>query len=292
MSIDLLAPATEQINWLTTGQISSAELLEAYIARAEKFNPAINAIVAQNLEQARQTAREMDSRRANGETLGPLNGLPMTIKDSYDVDGLPAVCGVPKLANRPPETEDAYVVKRLKAAGAILWGKTNTPLYAGDIQTFNKVYGVSNNPYDLDRTPGGSSGGAAAALASGLTPLEVGSDIGGSLRTPAHFCGVCALKPTHGLISLKGHVPPDPGLDVPEPDLAVAGPMARNMRDLELLMSIIAPEMAHVSVSSALADCNVAIWHEENFPIGAEVDQAITIVKQVLLEQGGSVKDQ
>ncbi|MEM9777271.1 MAG: amidase family protein [Chloroflexota bacterium] len=290
MTLDLNASATEQINWLATGQVTSEELLEAYIARAEKVNPALNTIVSQNLEMARHMAKDFDQRRASGENLGPLNGLPMTLKDSYDVDGLPAVCGEPALADRPPEATDAFVVEKLKAAGAIIWGKTNTPHLTGDIQTYNAVYGTTNNPYDTARTPGGSSGGAAAALAAGLTPLEVGSDIGGSLRTPAHNCGVMALKPTYGTISLKGHVPPMPWIDVPDPDLAVAGPMARTVDDLNLLFSILAPDAPHETIPTAIPSCRIAVWRENKFELGSEVAGAMDHLIKVIKDSGGRVK--
>ncbi|MEM7800272.1 MAG: amidase family protein [Chloroflexota bacterium] len=290
MTLDLFAPATEQIHWLKSGEISSEALLDAYIARADEVNPALNTIVSRNVEQARQLAKSFDARRAQGEDLGSLQGLPMTLKDSYDVDGLPAVSGAPALANRPPEANDALVVQKLKAAGAIIWAKTNTPLYTGDIQTYNDVYGVTNNPYDLTRTPGGSSGGSAAALAAGLTPLEVGSDIGGSLRIPAHNCGIYSLKPTHGLLSLKGHVPPAPNVDIPEPDLAVPGPMARTPEDLALLLSILVGSSEEIVRSASLSGLRIALWQEPAFELGGESARALDDVVGIATAAGASVE--
>lgn len=289
MQMDLGASATTQIRWLSEGSTSSEALLDAYRQQYEKINPALNAVVATDFEAAQTLARDFDQRRARGENLGPLGGLPMTVKDSYDVDGLPAVCGDPSLSSREARTDDAEIVRRLKEAGAIIWGKTNTPLHAGDIQTYNEVYGVTNNPHDHARTPGGSSGGAAAALAAHLTPLEIGSDIGGSLRTPAHNCGVCALKPTYGIIPLKGHVPPPPGVEGPDPDLAVAGPMARNLEDLSLLLSIVAPEAAAHAATTDLSDLRVAVWEERDFTLGQDVARTLKTLADSAAHHGASV---
>ena len=151
---------------------------------------------------------------------------------------MPATAGFPPFASRPKNCADAELVARTRAAGAVIWGKTNVPLMLSDWQSYNAIYGTTNNPYDVTRVPGGSSGGAAAALATGITPLEIGSDIGGSLRMPANFCGVTALKPTWGMLPMRGHVPPPPGIDA-EVDLGVGGPMARNVDDLKLLWSVL-----------------------------------------------------
>lgn len=286
---DLSEPAIVQLHWLSTGAITSLELLDAYVHRYERLNGPLNAIVAVDLDGARQQAREVDRKRAAGEPLGALGGLPMTIKDVFDVDRLPAVAGVPKLAKRGRPVVDAAMVARLREADAVIWGKTNTPLMAGDVQTYNKVYGVTNNPFDVSRTPGGSSGGAAAALAVGMTPLEVGSDIGGSLRTPAHNCGVCALKPTYGLLSLQGHVPPSPGIVADDPDLAVAGPMARNVEDLALLFSVLAPDQPAMKMLDSLAGISVARWVEPEFSLGDEANRAVEMVGEFAVTDGATV---
>src|SRR5579871_1197489 len=236
MSDILSLDATGQLAALDAKRISALELLEASLSRCQAANPAINAVVAMDLERAMERARAIDDLRSRGETPGPLAGLPMTIKDTFDVDGLPASSGLDAL--RHGKRPDAVVAAHARQAGAVIWGKTNTPVLAGDFQTFNKLYGTTNNPWDLSRTPGGCSGGAAAALATGITALEIGSDIGGSLSHPANFCGVFSHKPTWGIVSQIGHVPPAPGWQS-ERDLNVVGPMARSARDLRLLLSVL-----------------------------------------------------
>jgi amidase len=225
--------------------LSSLALVDHFIARIERLNPALNAVITLDADGARAAAQRADAAVARGELLGPLHGVPMTIKDSFEVSGMRTTCGAPALRDYVPKT-DAIVVQRLRAAGAILMGKTNTPLYCADGQTYNAVFGTTNNPWDVTRTPGGSSGGSAAALAAGFTPIEVGSDIAGSIRCPAHFCGVLGHKPTHGLIPERGHIPGAPGARS-EADLGVMGPLARSADDLSLLFDVLAgptPERA------------------------------------------------
>jgi len=218
--------------------LSSRELLEHLLARIDRINPALNAVVALDADRARLAADGADAARAAGDSLGPLHGLPMTVKDVWETEGLVTTAGAPELRDHVPST-DALTVARLKAAGAIVFGKTNVPLYAGDFQTYNEVYGVSNNPWDTSRTTGGSSGGAAAALAAGLTPLELGSDIGGSIRSPAHFNGVYGLKPSWGIVPSRGHIPGPPGTLI-EADVNSGGPLARSLSDLRRAFSVIA----------------------------------------------------
>ena len=237
-----LEPAYGLIDLLRNRKVSALELLEQHGARLARLNPALNAVVATNLDAARERARAADAALARGESWGPLHGLPMTIKDSLEVVGMPTVCGAPALKDYRPR-QNAPAVQRLIDAGAIVFGKTNVPLYAGDVQTFNKVYGTTRNPWNPGRTPGGSSGGAAAALAAGLTPLELGSDIGGSIRTPAHFCGVYGHKPSSGVVPTRGHIPGPPGT-VSEADLSVVGPLARSAEDLELALLVVAGPVA------------------------------------------------
>lgn len=214
------------------GDLSSLEALDAAIARMERLNPAINAIVATDVPRARRQAKAADRARARGAKLGPLHGVPMTVKESFDVAGMATTVGfVEQRDNRP--TQDALVVQRLAAAGAIVFGKTNLPVAMADWQSFNPVYGTTNNPWDATRVPGGSSGGSAAALAAGLTPLEFGSDIGASIRNPAHYCGVFGHKPTIGIVPTRGHgLPPY----VHDRDIAACGPLARTAADLRLLL--------------------------------------------------------
>lgn len=229
--------AVELLAGLAAGEFSSEELVRAHLDRIARLNPALNALVARDPESSLAAAREADHRRARGANPGPLAGLPMTIKDSLEVAGFPAVCGAPALRDHRP-ARDALAVARLRAAGAIFLGKTNVPLYASDFQTFNEVFGATGNPWALDRTPGGSSGGAAAALAAGFTPLELGTDLAGSLRIPAHACGVASLKPSYGLVPLEGSLSGPPG-QRRRGDLWVVGPMARRVADLELALDLI-----------------------------------------------------
>jgi amidase len=230
--------ASECLALLRSGAFSSLELVDSCIARIEALNPDVNAVVAKDYERARESAGAADAARSKGEDLGALHGLPMTIKDSLETAGLVTTSGAPALRNHVP-AEDAVAVQRMLDAGAIVLGKTNLPLYAGDWQTFNAVYGRTNNPWDVTRTVGGSSGGAAASVAAGFIPLEVGSDIGGSIRTPANYCGVYGHKPSHGIVPGRGHIPGPPGTKS-EPDLAVIGPLARTAGDLQLALDVIA----------------------------------------------------
>src|SRR5271169_991691 len=188
-------------------KISAAETLEHFLARVAKYNPRLNAIIWLDAERARERATEADAALAKGQVWGPLHGVPMTIKESYNVAGSPTTWGDPKLRDNVTETS-ALAVERLKKAGVVLFGKTNVPLMLADHQSYNAVYGTTNNPWDLSRTPGGSSGGSAAALAAGLTGIDAGSDIGASIRSPAHFCGVFGLKTTFGVAAPKGQALP------------------------------------------------------------------------------------
>jgi amidase len=222
---------------LAAKRVSSAELTDHCIKRIEALDGKINAVVVRDFERARAAAREADAALARGERK-PLLGLPMTVKESFNVAGLPTTWGFPD--SNWPVSNDAVTVARLKAAGAVILGKTNVPVRLADWQSFNPVYGTTNNPWDLARTPGGSSGGGAAALAAGYVPLELGSDIGGSLRAPPHYCGVFGHKPTHSLVPSRGHVPPRAEPLPREPDLAVVGPMARSAADLALALDVLA----------------------------------------------------
>lgn len=234
------ATAAELAADLRAGRISSVELLNRSIERIEKFDSQINAVVTRDFERARSSAAAADAARAHGERL-PLLGVPVTVKDAFNVAGLPTTWGIPGTENALA-AQDAVVVRRLKAAGAIVIGKTNVAMHLADWQSSNPIFGTTNNPWDLARTPGGSSGGSAAALAAGYVPLEFGTDLGGSLRVPAHCCGVFAHKPSHGLVPMRGCAPPGtPELSVGgQIDLAVAGPMARSAVDLALALDIVA----------------------------------------------------
>ena len=223
---------------LAARKVSAVELARDAIARIERHDEKINAICVRDFERGLQAAREADAALARGERK-PLLGLPLTVKESYNIAGLPTTWGIPQLKNFVAN-EDALAVTRVKEAGGVILGKTNVPLGLADWQSYNDIYGITRNPYDLGRTPGGSSGGSSAALAAGYGPLSLGSDIGGSLRVPAFHCGVYAHKPTFALAASRGHTPP-PAPPLPNTrDLAVIGPMARSAADLALLLDVIA----------------------------------------------------
>ena len=219
-------------------EVSAGEVVDAHLRRIEEVNPSLNAVVQTAADRARAEARRADDALARGDVKGPLHGVPMTIKDSLDTAGVISTAGTTGRASFVPE-EDSTIVARLRSAGAILLGKTNTPeLTMCPGETDNLVYGRTSNPYDLSRTPGGSSGGAAAIIAAGGSPLDVGSDTGGSVRMPAHFCGIAGLKPNAGRVPRTGHIIPF-GLGSFD-SLTQNGPMARYVEDLMLTLPIIA----------------------------------------------------
>jgi amidase len=239
MAIDYpTASAAELGAALATREVSALELADAAIARIEAMDGPINAVVVRDFERGREAARAADAALARGAR-APLLGVPMTVKESFFTPGLPTTWGFAAFEGWTPGFE-ATAVARLKAAGAVLLGKTNVPVALADWQSDNPIYGRTNNPHDLGRSPGGSSGGSGAALAAGYVPIELGSDIGGSVRVPAHFCGVYGHKPTYDLVPLTGHAPP--GVDAPGAgvEMVVAGPLARTAADLDLLLSILA----------------------------------------------------
>jgi amidase len=222
--------------------ISCVELLQAHLQRVQRLNPLINAVVVMQEEVALQRAREADAALARGECWGPLHGLPMTVKEAFDVAGLPTTWGFEKFRDNLATT-NAITVQRLLDAGAVIYGKTNVPVALADWQSFNPIYGTSHNPWDVARSPGGSSGGSAAALAAGLSTLELGSDIGSSIRNPAHYCGVWGHKPTWGVLPSQGHqLPGDVCAD--NTDIGVVGPLARSAHDLTLAMDILAAPLS------------------------------------------------
>jgi len=220
------------------GEISSAELTGHFIERIEKLDGKTNAVVARDFDRARALAKEADAAQARGASLGALHGLPFTIKDAYEVEGIVSTGGNPTWRNHVPASS-ATAIERLQRAGAIVMGKTNVPFLSGDLQTYNDIYGTTNNPWALDCGPGGSSGGSAASLAAGFAAAEFGSDIGGSIRTPAHLCGVFGHKTSFGIVPRRGHLPGPPGARS-EGDLSVCGPLARSAEDLRLLLSLTA----------------------------------------------------
>jgi len=230
--------ATELSASLAAKKVSAVELAQDAIGRIERHDGKINAVCVRDFDRGLNAARAADAARGRGET-GALLGIPMTVKESYNVAGLPTTWGFPAQKDFRP-SEDALSISRVKQAGGVILGKTNVPIGLGDWQSYNEIYGTTNNPYDLGRTPGGSSGGSAAALAAGYGPLSLGSDIGGSLRVPAFHCGVYAHKPTFALVPSRGHTPP-PNPPLPfDRDLSVIGPMARSAADLSLLLDVVA----------------------------------------------------
>ena len=233
----IYASVTELAQAIRDKRVSSVEVVEACLQRIDEVNPKLNAVVQLTAGSALEQARAADAALAHGEINGPLHGVPMTIKDSFDTAGVISTAGTLGRANFVPD-QDATVVARVKAAGAILMGKTNTSELTLSFDPDNLVYGRTNNPYDLTRTPGGSSGGAAAIIASGGSPFDIGSDYGGSIRLPAHFSGVAGIKPTSGRVPRTGHIIPYAAGATDA--YQQVGPLARKVADLNLLMSIIA----------------------------------------------------
>ena len=242
----------EQVAALQARKISALELANSTIARIQTEDTRVNAVVVRDFERARDAAKQADLALSRGDKRALL-GVPITVKESFNIAGLPTTWGLPQFKGFMPE-EDALVVSRVKRAGAVVVGKTNVPLLLSDWQSYNDIYGTTHNPWDLGRTPGGSSGGSAAALASGFGPLSIGSDTGGSLRAPAHYCGVYAHKPTLGLVPTRGHSPP--GVP-PTPDgsgLIVVGPMTRSAADLAIALDVIAgPDEERAGIGYRLA---------------------------------------
>ncbi len=279
-------------------KIGCVELLEIYLARVDKHDGTLNAVVVRDFERARRRARAADRALSRGDVWGPLHGVPMTVKESYDVAGLPTTWGVPAYKGNIA-TKNAVAVDRLLGAGAVIFGKTNVPLYLADWQTFNAIYGTTNNPWDVTRAPGGSSGGAAAALAAGLTALEAGSDIGSSIRNPAHFCGVYGHKPTWGIVPRTGQALPWQTAPV---DIDVVGPLARSAGDLALALSVMAgPDAIEAAgwqlrlrapKQKRLRDFKVALMLDApGFPVDRDVTDRFQALGDFLGRQKAKVDD-
>ena len=228
-------------------ELSSRELLDQQLARVEAVNPAINAVVTLDAERAREAADAADAAVASGDDLGPLHGVPITLKDAYEVAGWRSTGGSVQLAEYVP-AEDTPAVGRLRDAGVVIVGRTNVPEWSGDVQTFNALFGTTNNPWDTSRVPGGSSGGAAAAVATGMSSFEMGTDIGGSIRIPSSYCGVCGHKPSWGVVPTTGYLD-HPNVGRAEREVNVFGPIARTVDDLETILDVIAGPTARRSVA-------------------------------------------
>jgi amidase len=290
--VGVYSTAVELIEALRDREVSALELTDLYLDRIAATGSDLNAVIWQRAEAARAEARAIDEPP---DRTHPLRGLPVTVKEGFNLEGSPTTWGKPEFRDNIA-TSDSVVVERLRRAGAIVLGKTNVPLDLADFQSYNEIYGTSNNPYNLAHTPGGSSGGSAAAMAAGLSALEIGSDIGGSIRTPAHFCGVFGHKPTWGLIPVRGHALP--GV-VAEPDIAVAGPLARSAIDHELMLDLLAlPDRLDPGVRYDLpglpergfAGLRVAVWaNDAACPVSAETEQCVHKVAHALAEAGAHI---
>lgn len=293
---NLLESAANLRAGLLNRQFSARDLLDAAVAAIERIDPALNAVVYKDAASAWCAASQSDERIARGEAR-PLEGPPITIKDCFEVAGMPSTSGAPALRAHIPR-EDASAVAQLRAAGAVIIGKTNVPLFAADLQTFNGIYGTTNNPWDTGYSPGGSSGGAAAAVATGMSAFELGSDLAGSIRWPAHCCGIFGLKPTWGLVSTRGHIPPLPGGSLErDPDILAAGPLARSAADLALVLDVLAgPREPQAQALPGMRKTSpkglrVALWCEEAFaPADVTVVEAVRKAA-LMLEQAGAIVD-
>ncbi|MGC4998514.1 amidase family protein [Streptomyces sp. DT195] len=297
MTADLThQPAHVQLQALHRREISSRELLDLHLDQIDASD--INAVVTRDDSAARAAASAADKRRARNTSTGSLDGLPLTIKDSFETAGLRTTSGSEELANYVP-AHDADAVARLRHQGAIIMGKTNTPAYCQDLHTDNSLFGRTLNPHDPKRTVGGSSGGPAAAVAAHLTPADIGSDLAGSLRLPAHYCGVYGLRPTHGLIPARGHIPRPPGW-ITSGDMVTPGPMARHPRDLDLLLdALTTPAPAEnnpwaVTLPTArrpVGQLSVAVWADDtSCPVDQDTAEALAAVEQALASAGTSVR--
>jgi amidase len=291
--MDIVYSSTMQLAAaIRAGDMSAVEVLEAHLAQIDKYNPALNAVVTLDAARARERAREADEALARGEVWGPLHGVPFTLKDAHATAGLRTTTGFPPLADYVPH-EDSTVTARLKAAGGVLIGKTNVAAMLADpAQSNNPIFGRTNNPWNIERTPGGSSGGAAAALASGMTPFDMGTDLAGSIRIPAHFCGLFGLKPTETRVSLAGFIP---GLSAPRSVriMSCIGPMARTVEDLALLYPIIAgPDGRDTEVQPVPVEDVPKLKFKKlriafaptfaSFPVAADIREAIQELAQQL----------
>ncbi|MGA1676379.1 MAG: amidase [Pseudomonadales bacterium] len=297
MSDLAFASAADIARRIRAREISSRAVTDHLIDRIERRDGAINAVVVRDFGRARAAADAADAALARGDALGALHGVPLTVKESYDVTGLPTTWGLATFQDNLASADSA-VVASLRAAGAVILGKTNVPVELADFQSFNPIYGTTNNPWNVARVPGGSSGGSAAALAAGFTPLEFGSDIGGSIRNPAHFCGVYGHKPTWNIVPTQGHGLP--GM-LASPDIAVMGPLARTAEDLALALDLVAgpgplatgwrldlPRPAH----KRRADYRVAIWADDpRSPVAREVADRVQLIADVLARAGAKVSD-
>lgn len=303
MPVDLaLRTATELLAALERKETGSEELLKLFLSRIERLSGTFNAVVTLDAERALVEARRCDGERARGEIRGPLHGLPVTVKDSFETEGLRTTSGgAPSLEAHVP-SRDATAVARLKDAGAIVFGKTNLSTLAMDIQTYNAAFGTTNNPWDPSRTAGGSSGGSAVAMSGGLSGLELGSDLGGSIRIPSAFCGVFGHRPSYGIVPTRGHIPGPPGSLAP-PDLETAGPIARSAEDLVLALAVLAGPNDMESAAwrlhlppprrASLREYRIAAWLDDPAaPVDASLRERLGAVIDELRDAGADVDEE
>lgn len=271
-----LRTATELAEMLRRRQVSSRELLSHYLERQAKHHESLNAIITIDQGAAEAAAAEADEQLARDDAAPPLLGLPMTVKDALATAGMRSTGGATELADHVP-TNDAEVVGRARSAGAVIFGKTNLPLWSADVQASNEIFGTTNNPWDVACGPGGSSGGAAAAVAAGLTSLEIGTDIGGSVRLPAHFSGVCGHKPSFGIVPQLGYIS-HTTYETGEPDVNVIGPLGRSVDDCELMLNVLAGPKASLSDAWKLELPESRASEPTDFRVAAHLDDAVAPV--------------
>ena len=296
--VDLTAPLTEIVAALEAADVSARELLDLHLDRIEQLDGPINSVVTLAPERARAEAFAIDEARAGGRDVGPLGGVPITVKDAIATAGIRSTGGATELRDHVPAV-DATVVDTVRRAGAVVFGKTNVPRWSGDYQSYNELFGTTNNPWDHERTPGGSSGGPAAAVAMGFTAFEIGTDIGGSIRVPSSFCGVYGHKPSFGIIPTYGYLD-NPSFHRNVADVNVFGPLARSVDDLELLLDLLVAPNPDDAVAwrldlpparaTALGDFRVAAWLDGEFcPIDESVLEVLTATVDALERAGARV---
>ncbi len=297
-----LWPTVAQAEAIAAGRLGSRELLAMQIERIEQVDPVVNAVCTRAYETARDQAQRADDATAKGESWGPLHGIPVTVKDALATAGIRSTGGATELRNNVPSV-DAPVVASIREAGAIIFGKTNLPRWSGEWQAFNEMFGTTNNPWDLSRTPGGSSGGAAAAVATGMTSFEIGTDIGGSIRVPSAMCGVFGHKPSFGIIPTLGYLD-EPNGGATESDVNVFGPITRSAADLSLLLDVLARPRPDRAVAwrldlptpaqrglHGLKGLRIGIWFDEpSLPRDHEMLEVVDGVA-TKLEQAGAHLD-
>jgi amidase len=296
----VFTPAYQLAQMIRDRKISAVEVLEAHLAQINKHNSKLNAVCTLDEDNARARAKQADEALAKGENWGALHGVPITIKDIFETAGVRTTAGYIPLKDYIPQ-QDATVVARLRAAGAVIVGKTNLAELAGDYQSTNSLFPRVTNPWHLDYTPGGSSGGSAAAVAAGLSPLDLGNDIAGSVRQPAHFCGVYGLKPTDRRISTAGQIPEVPGMPLCIRQMMTVGCFARALEDIRLCFSLIAgadvrrPDVPPIPLDTpsnqSLQNLKIA-WIDEwaEVPVAAEIRSAMQALAPTLGQTGAQVE--